>query len=170
LRRIVRVDTDLVGYVGIQLWKRIGLYHVSQTCQTLLCRTIQHTAGSLWLALLVGLRISMSGGFSWSPWSESSPSSASASMSVTSVVLEPLDSTGDGSIVAGYGDGGGCSELSESVDALRPCQHRQAGRRLAEGTSPLHHSIEACHRVRSWRGGRVCVRGEGRLQIWTRHL
>jgi hypothetical protein len=56
-------------------------------------------------------------------------------MSVTSVVLEPLDSTGDGSIVAGYGDGGGRRELSESVDALRKRQHREVGIRRRHLTS-----------------------------------
>jgi hypothetical protein len=41
-------------------------------------------------------------------------------MSVMSVECESLDSTGDGSTVAGYGEGGGASEsLSDPVDALR---------------------------------------------------
>jgi hypothetical protein len=40
-------------------------------------------------------------------------------MSVMSVECESLDSTGEGSTVAGYGDGGGASEsLSDPVDAL----------------------------------------------------
>jgi hypothetical protein len=40
-------------------------------------------------------------------------------MSVMSVECESLDSTGDGSTVAGYGEGGGASEsLSDPVDAL----------------------------------------------------
>lgn len=40
-------------------------------------------------------------------------------MSVMSVECESLDSTGDGSTVAGYGEGGGAREsLSDPVDAL----------------------------------------------------
>lgn len=40
-------------------------------------------------------------------------------MSVMSVECESLDSTGDGSTVAGYGEGGGAKEsLSDPVDAL----------------------------------------------------
>lgn len=76
----------------------------------------EHTAASSWLSPLAGLNISMS--LSWSLRSECCPSSASASISVTSVECESFDSTGLGSTVAGYGEGGGCKEWSEPTDAL----------------------------------------------------
>jgi hypothetical protein len=71
-----------------------------------------HTPIASWPTPLPGLRTSMAGDLrsSWLSFS-----SSSTSMSVASVEVEFVDSTGDGSTVAGYGDGGGCKEAESDV-------------------------------------------------------
>jgi hypothetical protein len=119
------------------------------------------TTTSSALMPLAGLMISISGDLS--PSAGFGLSSSSASISVTSVECESFDSTGEGSTVAGYGEGGGAREsLSEPVDALLDLDiSALAQARKWPLIQPVHGPKR--YRVRRWRRGRVCIWREGRL-------
>jgi len=68
------------------------------------------------VAGLVGLKSWMSGDLGSSSFS----CAESSSISVASVEADPVDSTGEGSTVAGYGEGGGARE-SEVPECLSLC-------------------------------------------------